>query len=137
METVLISEYSEVERLLEAISLFSHRKNVFISGAASEFGEFGQEKMNQLSEAIGQKLIEQGYNLVSGFGSGIAEKCIIGAFRAIYQTPKGDDKDRTIIRPFPRVGTTGVSQENLSTRHREDLILRSGAAIFWLETALL
>jgi Sir2- and TIR-associating SLOG family/SIR2-like domain len=129
IETIEVSEYSEIEYLLETISFFTHRKNVFISGSAAEFKDFGKEKMDDFSRAIGQKLITEGYNLISGFGYGIGEQCVIGALRALHQTQKGADKDRTLILPFPRT-TTGISQESMNTRHREDLISRSGLVIF-------
>lgn len=133
IETVLINEYSDVERLLDAISAFAHRKNVFVSGSAHEYGVFGQAKMEALSRALGQRVIEEGFNLVSGFGIGIGEHCVVDALRAVYHVQKGHDVNRVIARPFPRVqGSTDsrTAQSEANLRHREDLIARSGAVVF-------
>jgi hypothetical protein len=65
--------------------------------------------------------------LVSGFGFGLGEQCAVGALRALYGIPKGSDLERLVIRPFPNVERAKQQQQN--TRHREDLIARSGVIV--------
>ena len=83
--------------------------------------------LDDLAREIGTRLISEGYNLVSGFGLGLGEQCVIGALRALYGISKGVDLERLIVRPFPRATKTNQQQQN--TRHREDLIARSGVIV--------
>jgi len=127
IETVWVNDYSQVEILLTALSSFIHRKAVFVSGAAYDPAPLGRARLDDLAREIGDRLIREGYNLVSGFGLGLGEQCVIGALRALYGIPKGADLDRLIVRPFPRA--TKANRQEQNTRHREDLIARSGAVI--------
>lgn len=127
IETVWVDDYSHVESLLTAISNFIHRKVVFISGAAYDPTPLRRDRLDDLVREIGARLIGEGYNLVSGFGVGLGEQCVIGALRALYGIPKGADLERLIVRPFPR--DDKADQSVLHTHHREDLISRSGVIV--------
>jgi hypothetical protein len=127
IETVWVDAYSDVEPLLSALSSFAHRKAVFVSGAAHDSAPLGRARLDDLAREIGKRLIGEGYNLVSGFGLGLGEQCVIGALRALYGIPKGADLERLVVRPFPKA--TRASQQEQNTHHREDLIARSGVVI--------
>jgi hypothetical protein len=127
IETIWVDDYSHVEPLLNALSSFIHRKAVFVSGAAHDPAPLGRARLDDLAREIGARLIGEGYNLVSGFGSGLGEQCVIGALRALYGIPKGADLERLVVRPFPRAPKANQQEQN--TRHREDLIARSGVIV--------
>lgn len=127
IETVWVDDYSHVEPLLNALSSFIHRKAVFVSGAAHDPAPLGRSRLDDLAREIGTRLISEEYNLVSGFGLGLGEQCVIGALRALYGIPKGADLERLVVRPFPRAAKAHQQQQN--TRHREDLIARSGVVV--------
>lgn len=127
IETVWVEDFSHVEPLLVALSSFIHRKAVFVSGAAHDPAPLGLTRLDDLAQAVGERLIGEGYNLVSGFGLGLGEQCVLGALRALYGIPKGADLERLVARPFPRVEWTNQQVQN--TRHREDLIARSGVVV--------
>lgn len=128
IEAIPIRNYDEIPLLLEAVSRRAHRRGVFVSGAAAEAGPFGESELRDLSRRLGAAIIERGYNLVSGFGLGIGEDVVIGAIRALYGLPRGDDVDRVLVRPFP-TPRAGESRESVYTSHREDLIARSRVVI--------
>lgn len=130
IQTVLVDEYDEITELLRTISKRSHIRNVFVSGSACDYGVFGSTRLNDFSRRLGHELINREYNLVSGFGRGIGDQTILGALEGIYQTRTGNDSNRTIIRPFPRANPGQEDQSTVNTRHREDLLSQSGAAIF-------
>ena len=130
IQTVLVKEYDEITELLRAVSKKAHKRNIFVSGSASEYGVFSEVRLNKFSRRIGRELIERNYNLVSGFGRGLGEQVILGALEGIYHTQKGDDSNRIILRPFPRATPGYGDQETSNTSHREDLISQSGAVIF-------
>nr|VFK16768.1 MAG: SIR2-like domain-containing protein [Candidatus Kentron sp. LPFa] len=127
IETIWVDEFDHIEPLLDALSSFIHRKSVFVSGAAHDPAPLGRDRLDGLARGIGMRLIGEGYNLVSGFGLSPGEQCVIGALRALYRIPKGDDLERLVVRPFPRVEP--ASQQIQNTHHREDLIARSGALV--------
>nr|VFK80860.1 MAG: SIR2-like domain-containing protein [Candidatus Kentron sp. SD] len=127
IETVWVDEFSHIEPLLSALSSFVHRKAVFVSGAAHDPAPLGQTRLDGFAREIGMRLIRQGYNLVSGFGLGLGEQCVIGALRGLYGIPRGEDLERLVVRPFPRVEP--ASQPLQNTRHREDLLARSGMLV--------
>lgn len=127
IETVWVDDYSQVEFLLTELSSFIHRKAVFVSGAAHDPAPLGRERLDHLAREIGARLIGEGYNLVSGFGLGLGEQCVVGALQALYGIPKGADMERLVVRPFPRVARANQQEQN--TRHREDLIARSGVIV--------
>ncbi len=130
IQTVLVNEYEEITDLLRAISKRAHRRNVFVSASAREYGKFGATRLNDFSRRLGRELIDRGYNLVSGFGQGLSDQVVLGALDGIYKTHKGNDSNRTIIRPFPRVRPGHGDQASSNMKHREDLISQSGAVIF-------
>jgi len=126
VETVWVDEYSDVEPLLARLSAFVHRKAVFVSGAAHNPDPLGRGRLDELTREIGARLIRDGFNLVSGFGLGLGEQCVVGALRALYGVPRGSDAERLVVRPFPRAQG---AQHQQNTRHREDLIARSGIVV--------
>jgi len=126
VETVWVDNYSDVEPLLARLSAFVHRKAVYVSGAAHDPAPLGRGRLDDLAREIGGRLIREGFNLVSGFGLGLGEQCVVGALRALYGVPRGADAERLLVRPFPRA--SGAQQQQ-NTRHREDLIARSGIIV--------
>ena len=127
IDTVWVDEFAHVEPLLGTLSAYIHRKSVFVSGAAHDAAPLGRDRLDNLSREIGNRLIREGYNLVSGFGLGLGEQCVVGALRALYGVPKGSDTERLVVRPFPRAA--GAHQQHQNTRHREELISRCGIVV--------
>jgi hypothetical protein len=127
IETVWIEDYSHVTPLLNALSSFTHRKSVFISGASHDPEPFDRSSLDDLTRDIGTRLIREGYNLVSGFGLGIGEQCVVGALRALYGMPKAETLNRLLVLPFPQ--NLNPNNKEQTTRHREELISRSGVVV--------
>lgn len=128
IQTVWVDEYAHIPELLLALEAYVTRRGVFMSGAASDPSPLGQDRLNELSRALGGEIIRRGFNLVSGFGVGIAEQSILGAFRAVYESKEAQPAERVLIRPFP--GSTPAAQRAVAfTRHREEMISRVGAMV--------
>lgn len=127
IETVWVDEFEHVTPLLAALSSFIHRKSVFVSGAALDRGPLPNGRLEDLARRTGSRLIDEGYNLVSGFGLGLGEECTVGALHALYGAAKGSELDRLFIRPFPRSGSGDQKTQN--TRHREELLSRAGIVV--------
>lgn len=127
IKTVWVEEFSHIEFLLASLSSFIHRKSVFVSGAAHDPAPLGRARLDDFARELGTRLIKDGYNLISGFGYGLGEQCTVGSLRALFGIPKGADLERLVVRPFPRAEKTKQQVQN--TRHREELIARSGILV--------
>ena len=88
----------------------------------------GQDRLNDLSRALGGEIIRRGFNLVSGFGVGIAEQTILGAFHAVYDSAHAQPAERVLVRPFPG-NAPETRRAEVFRRHREDMIARAGAVV--------
>lgn len=128
IQTVWVDEYDHIPELLRALEAYVTRRGVFVSGAASEPAPLGQDRLNDLSRRLGREVIRRGFNLVSGFGVGIGEQTILGAFHAVYESDQVQPADRVMIRPFPG-NTPAADRAATYKRHREDMIARVGAVV--------
>ncbi|MFL9925058.1 SIR2 family protein [Herbaspirillum lusitanum] len=128
IQTIWVDDYADIPHLLRALEAYVMRRGVFVAGAAKDPAPLGRESLDQLSRLLGATIIGRGFNLVSGFGVGIAEQTILGAFHAVYESTQAQPADRILIRPFP--GNAPLStRADAFKRHREDLISRVGAIV--------
>lgn len=128
IETLWIEEYDHLESLLRSLAAFVDRKSVFVSGAARDASPLGFPRLDELARELGSRLIREEFRLVSGFGFGLGEQCVLGALNALYETIKGVDTDRFVVRPFPRAPIAS-DQQAQNTKHREDLLSRVGVLV--------
>ena len=130
IQALLVDDYAEVTEILKELSRHSHRKDIFVSGSASDFSPMGRERVEKLARNIGQGIIRKGYNLVSGLGLGIGGGVILGAMEELYTDDKSEFGDRTTLRHFPQKPPRGMTWETFLTRYREDMIANAGFAVF-------
>lgn len=126
IRTILVDQYSEITNILKEVEKKYKRKNIFISGAAEEYGEWERDKSELFVHDLSKKLIENDYRIVSGFGLGIGSAVISGALNAIYSNPSKYSKDELILRPFPQ----NIQGREFWTQNRKDMIDYAGIAIF-------
>lgn len=128
IETLWVDEYEHLEPLLRSLAAYVDRKSVFVSGAARDSAPLGAARLDQFARDLGSRLIKEDFKLVSGFGLGLGERCVLGALNALYETIKSVDVDRVLVRPFPRARVKS-DQPIQNTKHREDLLSRVGAVV--------
>lgn len=128
IQAILVDDYGETTQILRQLSLRVCLWDVFISGSAHDYGSFGKERMEQLCASLGEAIITDGFNLVSGFGLGIGGRVIAGAIHACMAKGVWMD-DRLKLRPFPQ-GLPADEQQAIWNAIREDLVQSSGVAIF-------
>ena len=130
IKPIIIKEYSDITLILRTIEKKINIKNIFISGSAEEYQNWAPEDAKEFIHLLSKKIIEEGYNIVSGFGLGVGSYVITGALEQIYLYDKKIDTKRLLLRPFPQ----GINDENtrkmLWTKYREDMIVHSGIVIF-------
>jgi hypothetical protein len=130
IRALLVDDHAEVTAILNELRRRSHRKDIFVSGSASDYSPLGRERVEKLARDIGQGIIRKGNNLVSGFGLGIGGTVILGAMEELYTDDMRAFGDRTTLRPFPQEPPRGMTRETFLTRFREDMIANAGFAVF-------
>ena len=130
IKTILVDDYNDITNILKEVEEKFKRKNIFISGAAHEYGEWGRDKSEKFIHDLSKKLIENDFKIVSGYGLGIGSSVISGALNAIYNNPKKYNKDELILRPFPQSVQGEQDIKKLWTQYRKDMIDYAGIAIF-------
>lgn len=106
------------------------RKNIFVSGSASDYGDWGEKKSFEFSTLMSKSLIKNNNNIVSGFGLGIGSCVISGALEEIYSSQDRNVEERLKCRPFPQVTTGQLSISNLWTKYRQEMLSSVGISIF-------
>lgn len=132
IQTVLINSYDEVRDILSELVRRVNRKNILFSGSASDFSPFGRDRCLGLARLLANRLIEAGFNVVSGLGLGIGDAVAIGAIEAVYRAPMDHLEDRALLRPFPQGDPGDASLAALWRKYREDMVGRAGTTIFML-----
>ena len=130
IKTILVDDYNDITNILKEVEEKFKRKNIFISGAAHEYGEWGRDKSEKFVHDLTKKLIENDFKIVSGYGLGIGSSVISGSLNAIYNNPKKYSKDELILRPFPQSVQVDQDIKKLWTQYRKDMIDYAGIAIF-------
>ena len=123
---LLIDDYSEITDILREIERKLNQNNVFISGSAAEYGSFSKEEADNFIKLLSKQLIQNDFNIISGFGLGVGSSVISGALEEIYMSNTESIDNRLLLRPFPQ----GEDVKKLWQRYREDMISRAGVSIF-------
>ena len=136
IQALLIDEYSEITEVLELIKIKLKRRNIFISGAAHDFGDFDKYKAEQLIFDLSKKIADTNYKIISGFGLGIGSSVINGVLSHVYSSQKKHLDDYLILRPFPQNISDPSKRKELWKKYREDMISESGIALFFFGNKL-
>jgi len=127
---VLVREYSEIEDILKRLNLLVSANSIFVSGSAEEYSPVGRDKTESFCRKLGGEIIKRGYNLVSGFGLGIAGSCIIGAHEQAKREKSGRIGQRLRLHPFPQSFKNDAERQQIYAEIRRELVQESGVSIF-------
>ncbi|WP_152054214.1 SIR2 family protein [Tautonia marina] len=131
IRTILVDEYAEVTGILKELNRRVHLNDIFVSGSAFDYAPRGQEEIEKLSRRIGEEIINNGYNLISGFGLGIGSFVIVGSMEAVYRDDTTHADDRLVLRPFPQGNApAGMTVQDFWEKYRRDMLSKAGFAIF-------
>ncbi|MCG7435584.1 SIR2 family protein [Lysinibacillus fusiformis] len=130
IKVLLVNEYNEITEILKVLEDRSKRKNIFISGSASDYGAWGEKRTFEFASRLSKKVINSDNNIVTGFGLGIGSCILSGALEEIYKIKNKRVEERLISRPFPQHTVGQNSIKELWTIHRRDMIENVGISIF-------
>ena len=127
---LMIDEYDEITEILREISRRLNYNNIFISGSAAEYGSFDEKEATKFIHQLSNRLIQEEYNIISGFGLGVGSAVITGALQEIYMNKRTINENRLLLRPFPQGIENDDTRHQLWKKYREDMISRAGISIF-------
>lgn len=130
IQTLLVDDYSDIPRILQAIAVRFRKKTIFISGSAEEFGHWSRQDGQAFVHALAANLVSEGFRVVNGFGWGIGSAVINGALEAIYANPEKLSEDQLVMRPFPQFASSTKNLGELWEEYRQRMISLAGIAIF-------
>lgn len=130
IQTLLIDDYEEVPRILEAIEERFLKKTVFISGSAENFGTWNKQDAQNFVHSLSSTLIKSDLRVVNGFGWGIGSAVINGALEAIYANPERFSEDQLVMRPFPQFASNSQDLPSMWEQYRQRMLSLAGIAIF-------
>ncbi len=127
IRVLLVSEYTEIFKVLSELNKRIRNKRVFISGAFRSFDLGIDEYSHSLARSITSHLLANDYRIVNGIGRHFGTH-IIG-YANEYLAKKGiKDKEKYIIvRPFVGLGEKSLEDKK---RMREEIIGECGSVIF-------
>lgn len=130
IQTVLVKEYAEITELLEQLSASYKRSSIFISGAAADFGSWGQSKAESFIHALSKAIAAKRNRIVTGFGLGVGSAVINGALAHLSAAGKAVSDEDIVMRPFPQVATGDASLAEHWAEYRRAMIDYAGIAVF-------
>ncbi|EAZ85483.1 hypothetical protein BB14905_14840 [Bacillus sp. B14905] len=130
ISVLLVNSYNQITEILQKVHDNVKRGNIFISGSATVFDNWEEEKALQFSTNLSKAIIQSGHNIVSGFGLGIGSCIVSGALEELYQTGNRKIEERLRARPFPQNTTGDLPLKDLWTKYRDDMLSSVGIAIF-------
>ena len=126
----LVEDLYEITEILKHIASLVIRKNIFVSGSASDYGEWGEKASFEFSISLSKSLIKNNNNIVSGFGLGIGSCIVSGALEELYSSQNNKVEERLKCRPFPQITTGQLSIAQLWTKYRKEMLSNVGIAVF-------
>ncbi len=125
INVLYVDSYAQITEILSEISSRVKRNSVFISGSAHIYSGWEKQRAEKFITSLSKKLIESGYNIISGFGLGVGNHVISGAVDELYRT-NSSVNDRLRLYPFPQ----SDAGKELWTKYREDMISNAGITLF-------
>ncbi len=128
IRTVLIKEYSEINGILREIRKRYLSRTVFFSGAAADYGKYGESQVREFVRKLSASIIHEGFRIVNGYGLGFGNEVLAGAISQLNREHKPIDGN-LFMRPFPQ----GEKDFKVLWReYRKDMISLTGVSIFLL-----
>ena len=89
IQTLLVEEWSQINDILKELKKRNDRRTIYISGAANQYQPWDEITCKAFVKELSAKLIASGYHLVTGYGLGVGNLVIAGAFQALYAGSEG------------------------------------------------
>ena len=131
IQTVFVDTYNEITDILHEIEKAYKRKNVFISGSATEFSApWDVSRAEELASKLAKSLVHEDCRITSGFGLGIGSAVINGALDIIFSEKYRHVDEHLCLRPFPQNISDPLERSKKWTEYRNEMLHETGISIF-------
>lgn len=130
VKPVVVEEYDDVAEVIRQVRLRSQRRRVFVSGSFADPSPWERARIEGFCQALGRRIVQEGFDLANGFGLGVGSPVIAGALEELYRRGADLLERRLLLRPFPQTPPQSMSGAALWDRYRRDLIAPTGFAVF-------
>lgn len=131
IQAILLDSYSEITSILKEIEHGHLLKNIFISGSLDEYEHPWTDVDVQLfTHRLAERLVQENYRIISGFGCNIGSMIINGALEEITRSKYKHIEEHLCLWPFPQSVSGTTEQDVLWHKYREDMIKQAGVAVF-------
>ena len=129
IQAVLLKSYSQIPKILEHIKLQAKCKNVFISGAASTYGQHWEKTGIQFINLLTQLLYDEDHRIVTGHAIGVGSYIVQTVLENV-QSNSHLLESHLLIRAFPYEAKNSPNYARLKREYRESIANVSGISIF-------
>lgn len=137
IETILVDDFNQITQMLKYMSDKIKLNSVFVSGGTSpeapfEYGEFQKQEKGKLGKAenfmmrLADELIIKGYNLVTGFGVGVGNYIVAGAYTRKEEKNAIKLDEKIHIQPMISLED---NTSNVKNEIRKELLEKCGVVI--------
>lgn len=131
IQAVMLDSYNRITEILQKIEFAHLLKNIFISGSALIYrSPWSKDTAESFAFSLSQRLVNEEYKIISGFGLGIGSAVINGALEEVYHSKYKHVDEHLCLRPFPQGITDTEARKKLYKAYREEMISQAGIAIF-------
>ena len=129
IETVLIDSYDQIPAIFKEIKTASKCKNIFISGAAHEYGKDWETTAPLFIKKLVSSLCQKDYRIITGHARGIGSYVISSVIEEC-QSNIGKLEKHLMIKAFPYEDKNRPDYIQLKREYREGIYKYAGIAIF-------
>jgi hypothetical protein len=130
IQGLLVDSYDEYTNVLKRLASRFRRRRVFVSGSAASYAPLAESDGQELLRSLGARLIDEGLDVVTGFGLGVGPYLLNGVLEGLGRSGTYALHDRVTLRPFPQ----GIADEAVRAArwrdYRRDMISTAGIAVF-------
>lgn len=138
IETILIDDFAQITQMLIYMKDKLKLNSVFISGGtnpsdSSDYGEFQKKEGNKLGKAesfimqLANKLIIKNYKIITGFGIGVGNYIVAGAYMRKGEKRNIKIEEKIFIQPM--VSLENENDMELKNQMREELLDKCGVVV--------
>lgn len=129
IETVLIDDYNEIPVILKDIKKMTKCNNIFISGAAHEYGSAWENTAPMFIKKLISALYKKDYKIITGHARGIGSYVISSVLEECQSSVSKLEK-HLMIKAFPYEDNTRDDYNELIEDYRNGIFKYAGIAIF-------
>lgn len=136
IETILIDDYSEISNILKDIKKMTKCNNIFISGAAHEYGDIWEKTAPMFIKELISTLYKKDYKIITGHARGIGSY-VISSVLEECQSSVSELEKHLMIKAFPYEDNARNDYNELIEDYRKGIFKSAGIAIFMFGNKIL